>query len=112
MQEETNDQPTDQPEDQPTAHTGTGTHWPALDGVVLVPTDGPWHPGEGDPQIRLGQAPDGAPVALAYTSPAALTHALGQHPWIAVRHAELLSSLRPLGVEHFLIDGHPVTADA
>ena|SRR5687767_14704196 len=104
MQEETRD--------QAGSHPGAGTDWPAPDGIVVVPTDGPWRPGDGDPRIRIGQAPDGTPVALAYSSPAAFTEVHGDHPWVAVRHAELLTALRPLGVQRFLIDGRPVSADA
>jgi hypothetical protein len=89
----------------------TGAGWSPPAGIVLVPTDGPWRPGDGGPRVRIGQAPDGAPVALAYSSPAALTEVHGEHPWVAVQRADLLQALRPLGVERFLIDGRPVRAD-
>jgi hypothetical protein len=94
--------------DGPEAPPGAG--WPEA-GVVLVPTDGPWRPGHGQPRVRIGQAPDGAPVALAYSSPAALTEVHGQHPWVAVGRVELFRALRPLGVERFMVDGRPVRAD-
>ena len=80
-------------------------------GTVLVPTDGPWRPGDGGPRVRVGQAPDGAPVALAYSSPAALTEVHDEHPWVAVQRADLFRALRPLGVERLLVDGRPARAD-
>lgn len=80
-------------------------------GVVLVPTEGPWRPGHGDPTIRLGQAADGSPVATAFSSPQALAEAIGQAPWIAVQRDDLIRALRPLGVERLLIDGLAVAAD-
>jgi hypothetical protein len=80
-------------------------------GVVLVPTEGPWRPGQGEPTIRLGQAADGSPVATVFSSPQALADAIGQVPWIAVQRDDLVRALRPLGVERLLIDGLAVAAD-
>ena len=88
--------------------TGTDLDWPAPVGVVVVPTDQPWRPGDGDPRLRLGQDPSGTLVGLAYSSPAALAEAWGERqPWIAVDTDELTGALRPVGVELVLVDGLP-----
>jgi hypothetical protein len=88
-----------------------GARWPGTEGIVVVPAETPWHPGTGDPRLRLGQQPDGTLVGEAYSSPAALVAELGDgQPWVAVGYAELVSVLRRLGVARVLVDGRPAGA--
>jgi hypothetical protein len=85
---------------------GDGPRGPGRDGLVVVPVERPWHPGAGDPALRVEREPDGTLAGLAYSSPAALAAAWGEgQPWVAVALAELAGTLDRLGVARVLVDG-------